>query len=180
MLSSMPQVTEDPRTSERLRKRSMLAEDFSTLDVSRYRLRLRARSPVLLPRYPGSTLRGAFGHALKEAVCVVRHRDCERCMLAERCIYPYRARGDSSRPSLKAAMAHEWGRYSNRQRVKMKMGGFIGGIEYAGDAIEEFLPLIVAGEILHVGTATTFGLGRYEVAKANVKHTQFAVRRAAN
>lgn len=63
--------------------------EFSSLPISRYRLGLRAREEGDLPSFLGSTLRGAFGHALKEAVCVMEHRDCTRCMLAERCIYPY-------------------------------------------------------------------------------------------
>jgi hypothetical protein len=367
----------------------MLAEDFSVLNLSRYQLRLKACRAVVLPRYLGSTLRGAFGHALKEAICVVSHRDCGRCMLAERCIYPYLfetpappvgllrgqkgaphpfilmpplsepgdgpilgtelsprqfqrtefahsgktlqlvksspitcsdsgwnlSRGDelvfdlllvgraveympyvvyavsemakrglganrvpfnltevaivnenglaqtiysggsqritvpsqatksltelvqSRLQQLRAtdilfideirlnfrtparirvdgdlqqaltfellvrnllrrisllAMVHgsgrldvnyralidraasvrtrtsglhwrDWERYSNRQRIKMNMGGFVGGIEYAGEAIQEFIPLIIAGEILHVGTGTSFGLGRYQL-----------------
>ncbi|HKQ08167.1 MAG TPA: CRISPR system precrRNA processing endoribonuclease RAMP protein Cas6 [Blastocatellia bacterium] len=58
---------------------------------------------------------------------------------------------------------HDWQRYSNRQETKMKLGGFIGDIEYRGEAIAEFLPLLVAGEILHVGTGTSFGLGKYEM-----------------
>jgi hypothetical protein len=36
-------------------------------------------------------------------------------------------------------------------------------VEYGGEAIEEFLPLVAAGEILHVGAGTSFGLGRYEI-----------------
>lgn len=369
----------------------MLAGDFSVLNLSRYQLRLKARRAVVLPRYLGSTLRGAFGHALKEAVCVVGHRDCGRCMLAERCIYPYlfettappidlfrgqkgaphpfilmpplsdpvdgtilrseplprqfkrtecvhsgkplrlvkstpincsdsgrnlspgdelvfdlllvgraveympyviyavsemakrglgvnrvpfdlsqvavvdehglaqtiytgggqritvpshatktlteliqtrldqlratdilfpdelrlsfqtpariRVDGDLQhaltfqllarnllrRVSLLAAVHgsgrldvnyralidrassvrtrisrlhwRDWERYSNRQRVKIDMGGFVGGIEYTGDEIQEFLPLLAAGELLHVGTGTTFGLGRYEIVE---------------
>ena len=367
----------------------MLAEDFSVLNLSRYQLRLKARRAVVLPRFLGSTLRGAFGHALKEAVCVVGHRDCGRCMLADRCIYPYlfetpappiellrgqkgaphpfilmpplsepcdgatlsreplprqfkrtecvhsgkrlrlvksapipcsdkgwdlspgdelvfdlllvgraiqympyvvyavsemakrglganrvpfdlsqvavvnehgfaqtiysggdqritvpgqatkslteliqsrveqlratgilfldelrlnfqtpariRVDGDLQqtlafellvrnllrRISLLAAVHgsrrldvdyralidrassvrtrtselhwRDWERYSNRQRIKMNMGGFIGGIEYLGEAIQEFIPLIIAGEILHIGTGTSFGLGRYQL-----------------
>jgi CRISPR-associated endoribonuclease Cas6 len=69
---------------------------------------------------------------------------------------------------------HDWQRYSNRQETKMKLGGFIGEIEYAGEAITEFLPLILAGEILHVGAGTSFGLGQYEIAEcvgANVGGT---------
>src|SRR5882724_732634 len=67
----------------------MLPEDFAALDLSRYELRLRAFDAVGLPAYLGSTLRGAFGHALKDAVCVMPHRNCERCMVADRCGYPY-------------------------------------------------------------------------------------------
>lgn len=44
----------------------------------------------------------------------------------------------------------------------MNLGGFVGEIEYEGEAIQEFLPLIAAGELMHVESNTTFGLGRYE------------------
>jgi hypothetical protein len=59
---------------------------------------------------------------------------------------------------------HDWERYSNRQQTKMNMGGFIGEVDYRGGALREFLPLIAAGEILHVGSGTSFGLGRYKIA----------------
>ena len=59
---------------------------FSFLPV---RLLLRALTPLYLPAYKGSTLRGAFGYAFKETVCVVEHRDCARCLLRTRCAYPY-------------------------------------------------------------------------------------------
>jgi hypothetical protein len=62
---------------------------FSGLDISRYRLVLRAVEPASLPAFVGSTLRGAFGHALKDAVCVMPHRNCDRCMVMDRCLYPY-------------------------------------------------------------------------------------------
>src|SRR5215213_3445615 len=67
----------------------MLPEDFAAIDLSRYELLLRAVDAVGLPSYLGSTLRGAFGHALKDAVCVMPHRNCERCMVVDRCAYPY-------------------------------------------------------------------------------------------
>jgi hypothetical protein len=57
----------------------------------------------------------------------------------------------------------DWERYSNRQQTKMKLGGFIGEVEYVGDAISEYLPLIAAGELLHIGAGTSFGLGKYEI-----------------
>jgi hypothetical protein len=314
---------------------------FSSLALSRHRFHLRALAPTPLPPFLGSTLRGAFGHALKEAVCVMEHRDCARCLVAERCIYAYLfetpvplglpllrgqrqaphpfvliapacdrpnqseevlfdllllgravecrpyvvfAAGEMARRGLGVARARfelaevlaldergserliysagarrlaadgpakslcdfvrarleqlpeartlklrfltparirvegdlqaglgfellarnlprrvsllaavhgcapleldfralialagrvearasalrwqDWERYSNRQQTKMKLGGLVGEIEYAGEAIREFLPLVVAGELLHVGAGTSFGLGRYEI-----------------
>jgi len=41
-----------------------------------------------LPRgYPGTTLRGAFGFALRHVACHTRHQDCDRCLLSEHCAY---------------------------------------------------------------------------------------------
>ncbi len=46
-------------------------------------------APLPLPAYTGSMFRGAFGTALKHAVCVTRTYDCPSCILKERCLYPY-------------------------------------------------------------------------------------------
>jgi len=54
-------------------------------------------------------------------------------------------------------------RYTDRQGGKLKVGGFIGEVEYEGEAISEFLPLLVAGEMLNVGTGTSFGLGKFSL-----------------
>lgn len=60
----------------------------------------------------------------------------------------------------------DWERYSNRQETKMKLGGMVGKITYSGSELAGLLPLLVAGEVVHVGKATTFGLGRYELSIA--------------
>ena len=57
---------------------------------------------------------------------------------------------------------YDWKRYSSRQETKIGMGGFIGEITFDGD-VAPFFPLIRAGEVLHVGKSTSFGLGRYEI-----------------
>lgn len=54
-------------------------------------------------------------------------------------------------------------RFSNRRQAKLELDGFVGEISFAGSAIQELLPLIVAGEFLHVGSGTAFGLGRYRI-----------------
>jgi len=41
-----------------------------------------------LPRFTGSMLRGAFGHALKNLVCVTGLDDCRQCPLYRSCAYP--------------------------------------------------------------------------------------------
>ncbi len=57
---------------------------------------------------------------------------------------------------------YDWERYSARQDTRMKMGGFMGEIAFEGE-IGPFLPLLEAGEILHVGKGTGFGLGRFKI-----------------
>ncbi len=57
---------------------------------------------------------------------------------------------------------HDWERYSHRQKVKMKLGGFLGEISYRGN-IQPFIPFLKAGEYLHIGKGTTFGLGKYQI-----------------
>jgi hypothetical protein len=42
-----------------------------------------------LPGYAGSAWRGAFGRALKRAVCVARDTECPACLLYRSCVYPY-------------------------------------------------------------------------------------------
>ncbi|MBI4847715.1 MAG: CRISPR system precrRNA processing endoribonuclease RAMP protein Cas6 [Nitrospirae bacterium] len=63
---------------------------------------------------------------------------------------------------------YDWERYSARQDTRMKMGGFLGEITFEGD-IEPFMPLIAAGEILHVGKGTSFGLGQFKIQNSKFK-----------
>jgi len=61
---------------------------------------------------------------------------------------------------------YDWERYSAKQDIKIKMGGFIGNITFEGD-INKFIPYINIGEYIHVGKGTSFGLGKYEVSYEN-------------
>lgn len=54
----------------------------------------------------------------------------------------------------------DWEHYSNRQRSKLKSGGFIGSIVFSGNW-HPWYPLLKLGELLHIGNMTTFGLGKY-------------------
>ena len=52
--------------------------------------------------------------------------------------------------------------YSLRQQQAHRFTGLVGTVTYRG-ALGEFLPLFRAGELLHVGSKATFGLGRYVI-----------------
>lgn len=59
------------------------------LIYGRFAVGLVPEAPLPLPAYAGSMFRGAFGIALQQAVCVTRTYDCPRCVLKDRCLYPY-------------------------------------------------------------------------------------------
>ncbi len=65
----------------------MILEQFSNLQVSRFEIVLQSSSEAILPALIGSTLRGAFGHALKAVSCSVEHQDCKNCFLSDACLY---------------------------------------------------------------------------------------------
>lgn len=58
----------------------------------------------------------------------------------------------------------DWERYSGRQKVRMKLGGFRGRIAFQGHW-GGLLPLLRLGELIHVGTGSSFGLGRYRIVE---------------
>jgi len=58
------------------------------LPLARYRFHLRATTPLNLPEWAGSVLRGAFGHALRKLACMTRQKECPGCPLHGTCPYP--------------------------------------------------------------------------------------------
>ncbi len=53
-----------------------------------------------------------------------------------------------------------WLRYSNRQKTKMDLGGFMGHITLAGN-LAPVWQLLLSGELIHIGKNPVFGLGKY-------------------
>ena len=54
--------------------------------VSVFRIKIKGEGKIPLPDFPGVTLRGAFGMALKRTTCVTRQKDCAACMLNQKCV----------------------------------------------------------------------------------------------
>ena len=59
------------------------------ITIGRFDLTLRVKEPIIFPAYQGSTLRGGFGNAFKQTVCIQKNRECSQCLLKEKCIYSY-------------------------------------------------------------------------------------------
>lgn len=58
----------------------------------------------------------------------------------------------------------DWTRWSSRQQTHMQLGGLLGTLILSGSVLPALWPLIALGQWLHVGKATSFGLGRYRIA----------------
>ncbi len=61
---------------------------LNNFPLARYRFEFEVKTPIRLPDYAGSALRGAFGHALRQLSCMTRQKDCARCPLIKTCPYP--------------------------------------------------------------------------------------------
>ena len=61
------------------------------MTISLYHLTCHCRwqSAARLPDYAGSTLRGAFGWALKRCACMLKSQDCPTCILNKSCAYAF-------------------------------------------------------------------------------------------
>jgi hypothetical protein len=53
-------------------------------------------------------------------------------------------------------------RYSGRQQERVSLGGFVGDVVYRGD-LAKFRSLLLLGSLIHVGKATIFGNGLYQI-----------------
>jgi hypothetical protein len=59
------------------------------MKLSKYRFTITPQHELILPPYKGSTLRGGFGTALRQTVCVEKRKECVQCPYRYRCIYSY-------------------------------------------------------------------------------------------
>jgi hypothetical protein len=66
-----------------------LFEQFKLFRCLRLQVEVRATTRIELPSYLGSTLRGAFGMALRRSACALRRQECSTCLLRTSCIYSY-------------------------------------------------------------------------------------------
>ncbi|MDR2689718.1 MAG: CRISPR system precrRNA processing endoribonuclease RAMP protein Cas6 [Azoarcus sp.] len=58
------------------------------LTIARIHFQFTVNTPIKLPDWSGSMLRGAFGRALRQLSCMTRQKDCAHCPLLNTCPYP--------------------------------------------------------------------------------------------
>jgi hypothetical protein len=56
----------------------------------------------------------------------------------------------------------DWTRFCTGRQTLAQLGGIVGSVVYQGE-LEPFLPVLRAGEWIHVGKVTSFGFGRYSL-----------------
>jgi len=60
---------------------------LANLHLAHFRLHFKAHTGLRLSAYPGSALRGGFGHAFRKVVCTMGPIPCDTCMLRTACPY---------------------------------------------------------------------------------------------
>jgi hypothetical protein len=135
-----------------------IISQLSTLKIAKFRIVLQSQSEAVLPALIGSTLRGAFGHALKAISCCVPHKNCEICFLSDACLYttvfePISAKNqDSPRPFIFEPpippLTKELSENSNL-KLRVKQNGKISfHFILVGDTISKLPYFIYAFELL--------------------------------
>ena len=62
---------------------------LETFRLARFRFTVCAKEHIRFPSYKGSAFRGGFGYAFKRVVCVIKGKECDDCLLKQKCIYSY-------------------------------------------------------------------------------------------
>ncbi len=57
--------------------------------VAKFKFTICAKERIRLPSYKGAAFRGGFGYTFKRVVCVMRGKECNDCILKQKCIYSY-------------------------------------------------------------------------------------------
>lgn len=57
--------------------------------VAKFRFTISAKDHIRFPPYKGAAFRGGFGYVFKRVVCVTRGKQCDDCLLKQKCIYSY-------------------------------------------------------------------------------------------
>ncbi|WP_370527058.1 CRISPR system precrRNA processing endoribonuclease RAMP protein Cas6 [Methylobacter sp. BlB1] len=130
------------------------------IPIKTYRFYFATDGVARLPNFPGSAWRGAFGHALKKTVCVVRGTPCSQCMLKSACAYSYVF---ETPPPANAGKMRKYNAAPHPFVLQFPEASSVSGSTYALDVIlfghgQRYLPYIVHA----LQTAGNDGIGGHQ------------------
>jgi len=141
------------------------------LVVLRYHIKVLDK--LILPEFPGSTLRGGFGNAFRQITCTQKKTDCHKCLLITSCPFGYifsteperntaRLKNimDIPRPYVIRPCNNTGGEHSEGEHIDFEQ-------VIIGKAID-FLPYFIVAfkELGEIGLGS--GKGRYELKNAYI------------
>lgn len=131
------------------------------MQYSNYTIHCRFLEEGTLSVFKGSALRGAFGHALKRAVCTVREKECSLCILHGQCLFAkfYTEQKDSGNGKM-ASIPHPYiiEPPQNPKRVYVKGEEFSFSLILLGSIYEKLPFMVYAFELMGskgIGRANT-------------------------
>lgn len=117
---------------------------------------------VALGNFPGNALRGAFGYAFKNAVCIFRKSTCESCEFREKCSYSavFSNKTDSSRDFTKMYFFEGNGKepYYHTEPFSFKLGLFSAAMKVAPYIVATLIKMGRAGVGIHRGKFRITGI----------------------
>lgn len=138
---------------------------------SNYTIQCRFLEDGTLSVFKGSALRGAFGHALKRAVCTVREKDCAQCILQHQCLFAQffmeqKTNQEGKNPSIPHPYIIEPPQDPKRSYAKGEE--FVFSLILLGNTYEKLPFIIYAFELMG-----SKGIGR--ASKEELKNTPFEI-----
>ena len=144
-----------------------------SLELRTYTFHCTWRTDARLPEYLGSTLRGAFGWALKKCSCALKRQECASCVLRPECAYAWifeteiYAEGGSgkvnARPHPFVIQPH--GSHSTKPQAgepfSFSLLLFGGGHRFMPHIAHSFSMIGEDG----IGSGRKFGLGRFQLER---------------
>lgn len=75
-------------------------------------------------------------------------------------------RADQVRTTAADTFEHKVSRISNRQMRLIPYDGVLGEFQFEGPEVRDFRAMLAAGELLHLGSGASFGLGKYVIVES--------------
>lgn len=128
--------------------------EINTLPIVRYKLVFQVTRPFELPEYAGSTLRGAFGKALRYISCMTKQDNCKICPLYKTC--PYTTVFETPVPDADKSMIQQFSQVPNSYIIEPPQWG---RKKYLVGELLEF-NLVLFGRTIHHNALIIFAFQR--------------------